>query len=75
MQDVQNIPNPDVNSVEEDDNFGSHSDVQPDSRTDKDSQDMDIERPSEDIPVPPDRQPNAPVEDPPVNEDEKKRIA
>ncbi len=26
MQDIQNIPNPDVNSTEHDDDFGSHSD-------------------------------------------------
>lgn len=70
MQDVQNIPNPDVNSVEEDDNFGSHSDVQPDSRTDKDSQDMDIERPNESIPVPPDSAPSSPVEEPPSERDQ-----
>jgi hypothetical protein len=65
MQDVQNIPNPDVNSVEiEEDGFGSHSDVLPDSRTDRDSQDFDIERPMEDIPLPPHTEPVAPVKDP-----------
>ncbi len=70
MQDVQNIPNPDVNSVEiEDEGFGSHSEVLPDSRTDRDSQDFDIERPMEDIPLPPDSKPAAPVEEPPETRD------
>ncbi|MGI8787744.1 MAG: hypothetical protein ACR2HG_08300 [Pyrinomonadaceae bacterium] len=65
MQDVQNIPNPDVNSTERDDDFGSHSSNQ------------DVERPEEDIPVPPDREPSAPIEEPPVEtgETEPKRIA
>ena len=59
MQDIQNIPNPDVNSNETDDGFGSHSgDVN-----------QDIERPEEDIPVPPDSQPNVPIEEPPTTED------
>lgn len=71
MQDVQNIPNPDVNSTERDDDFGSHSD-------------RDVERPDEDIPVPPDQQPNVGIEEPPdatdkspIEEDqtEPKRIA
>ena len=65
MQDVQNIPNPDVNSVENDDDFGSHSDVHPDSRTDKDSQDFDIERPEENIPSHIDDRRQVPVEEPP----------
>ena len=73
MQDVQNIPNPDVNSTETEDDFGSHS-----------SQNQDIERPDEDIPVPPDGNRNAPVEEPPTeqerapigeDETEPKRIA
>lgn len=66
MQDIQNIPNPDTNSVEIDEGgFGSHSDVLPDSRTDRDSQDFDIERPLEDIPLPPHTEPVAPIEEPP----------
>ena len=53
MQDVQNIPNPDVNSPENNDDFDSHPN-------------KDIERPEEDIPVPPDRQQgNAGIEEPP----------
>jgi hypothetical protein len=71
MQDVQNIPNPDVNSVEiEEKDIGSHSDVLPDSRTDRDSQDYDIERPMEDIPLPPDSKPRVPIEDPPETRDQ-----
>ena len=68
MQDVQNIPNPDVNSTERDDDFGSHSDVHSDTPE-------DIERPT-DNQTPPDRQPNAPVEEPPAEdgEEEPRRI-
>ena len=57
MQDVQNIPNPDVNSTERDDDFGSHSGFP----------NADVEQP-EDNPTPPDRQPNAPVEEPPAED-------
>lgn len=71
MQDVQNIPPPDVNSTERDENFGSHSNIE---------QDLDND---EAIPVPPDQQPTVPIEEPadvdnpPVgeDEDEPKRIA
>jgi hypothetical protein len=73
MQDVQNIPPPDVNPTERDDDFGSHSDIE---------QDLDYED-DETIPVPPDQQPAVPIKEPPdVNkspigedEDEPKRIA
>ena len=58
MQDVQNIPNPDVNSPDAGDDFGSHSD-----------HNQDIERPNEDIPVPPDTNRNVPIEEPPVTHD------
>ena len=57
MQDVQNIPNPDVNSNETEDGFGSHSNNQ------------DVENPKEDIPVPPDSPPHVPIEEPPTTED------
>ncbi len=74
MQDVQNIPSPDVNSIiKDDDDFGSHSDVHPDSRTDRDSPNADIERPTGGIPVPPDTETNAPVEEP-SNETDKPPI-
>ncbi len=74
MQDVQNIPNPDVNSSERDDGFGSHSEV---------DQNDDIEQTGDAIPVPPDTQPAAPIEEPPEtdrprideDQDESKRIA
>ena len=58
MQDVQNIPNPDVNSTETEDDFGSHS------RTNQ-----DVERPEEDIPLPPEGHRNVPVEEPPTERD------
>jgi len=58
MQDVQNIPNPDVNSNETEDDFDSHP-----------SRNQDIERPEEDIPVPPDAERNVPVEEPPTEQD------
>lgn len=56
MQDVQNIPNPDVNSTETEDDFGSHPRHQ------------DVERPEEDIPVPPDGSRSVPIEEPPDEE-------
>jgi hypothetical protein len=58
MQDVQNIPNPDVNSPDAGDDFGSHSE-----------RNQDIERPDEDIPVPPDGNRNVPIEEPPTTQD------
>ena len=66
MQDVQNIPNPDVDSLEigkgDSDDFGSHSDVVNDPRSGRDT---DVERPVEDIPLPPNEKPAVPVEEPP----------
>jgi hypothetical protein len=64
MQDIQNIPNPDVNSIERDDDFGSHSDVEQNPSNDN------TEGEDETVPVPPDRQPSEPIEEPPVSEDE-----
>ena len=49
MQDIQNIPNPD----------GDTPDVDPHPLQD------DIEQPNPDIPVPPDSEPQTPVEEPP----------
>lgn len=49
MQDIQNIPNPDVNTP----------DVDPLPQQD------DIEQPNEGIPVPPDSEPQVPVQEPP----------
>jgi hypothetical protein len=59
MQDVQNIPNPDVNSINSEDDFGSHSDYPAIDRTDVENPDTD------DIPVPPDGEPAYPVKEPP----------
>jgi hypothetical protein len=65
MQDVQNIPNPDVNSVNANEDFRSH-------RTGGQSPDVDTPKPQkgygkDDLPpvVPPDGQPVVPIEDPP----------
>lgn len=58
MQDVQNIPNPDVNSNTTEDDFDSHP------------RNQDIERPEEDIPVPPDAERNVPIEEPPTERDQ-----
>lgn len=59
MQDVQNIPNPDVNSPTAGEDFDSHPR----------SSNEDIERPEEDIPVPPGDAQRAPVEEPPDVQD------
>jgi hypothetical protein len=68
MQDVQNIPNPDVDSFEKEDDFGTHSDINPESRDGNGSQNSDVEQPSRDIPVPPGTESNVPVEEPPAEE-------
>lgn len=71
MQDIQNIPPPDSNPLDIEDNFGSHSDY-----PDIDAQDINAPRDNENtdvegIPVPPDRQDGAtPIEEPPSSEDE-----
>ncbi len=62
MQNAKN--NPDVNSTEFDDDFGSHEDLQ----RDREDNGSDIEhghRHDEVVPVPPDSQPLVPIEDPP----------
>ena len=59
MQDVQNIPNPGVDSINTEDDFGSHSDYPDIDKTDAENSDVD------DIPVPPDSEPAHPVEEPP----------
>ena len=64
MQDVQNIPNPDVDSVVNDNDFGSHSEIPPDLQNERGSQNTDVENPKNDIPLPPDSQPHVPVEEP-----------
>ena len=65
MSNVQNIPNPDVNSVTADEDFGHH-------RGGDGSPDVDTPKPEkgygkDDLPpvVPPDEQPVVPIEDPP----------
>lgn len=54
MQDIQNIPNPDINSTDRDDDFGNHSD----------REETDVEN----IPLPPDEQTPSPIEEPPDTE-------
>ncbi|HEX8639284.1 MAG TPA: hypothetical protein VF692_14535 [Pyrinomonadaceae bacterium] len=49
MQDTSNMPNPDVNSPSVGD----------------DSESTNLERENEELPTPPDRAPNAPIEEPP----------
>ena len=61
MQDVQNIPNPGVDSINTEDDFGSHSDYPDIDKTDAENSDVD------DIPVPPDSEPAHPVEEPPTD--------
>lgn len=61
MQDVQNIPNPDGDSLGTEEDFGSHSDYP--------TIDQDIEQNPDvdDIPVPPDSEPAHPIEEPPAD--------
>ncbi len=60
MQDIQNIPPPDVNSPEKDNDFGNHSDIRPD---------LDGENQRENFPLPSDQPPPVPIEEP--GDDEK----
>lgn len=70
MQDVQNIPNPDTSTNNENEEFGSHSDLNPET------QEGDIETPGKEgdvgeaIPLPADRNPSVSQEDPSVNSSE-----
>ncbi len=69
MQDVQNVPNPDVNSTEKDDDFGSHSDVY------SENQKSDVEKPKGDMPS--DYERSNSIEEPPATDglEESERIA
>jgi hypothetical protein len=72
MQDIQNIPNPDVNSGGGDDgDFGDNSEGI------SDAPNTDVEQPKKENPTPNDRIPSAPIEEPPADEDaaEPKRYA
>lgn len=55
MQDVQNIPNPDVNSTVREDDFGSHSDIEQ----------VHDENEENKIPLPDNEPKPAPIEEPP----------
>lgn len=61
MQDVQNIPNPDVDSPVEDNDFGNHSDIE---REEREKEDGGVEN----IPLPPDEPKPASIEEPPDTE-------
>lgn len=56
MQDIQNIPNPDVDIIEDGGDFGSHSD--------RDAPNTDVEQPKKEAPSDRD-EPRAPVVEPP----------
>lgn len=60
MQDIQNIPNPDVNSTESEDEFGNHSDIERENESNENV---------EDIPLPPNEPKPAPIEEPPDDQD------
>jgi hypothetical protein len=61
MQDIQNIPNPDINSTQRQDDFGIHSDIE----RENESNNSDVEN----IPLPPTEPKPAPVEEPPEETD------
>ena len=60
MQDIQNIPNPDVNSTESEDEFGNRSDIERENESGSDT---------ENIPLPPTEPKPAAVEEPPDETD------
>ena len=60
MQDIQNIPNPDVNSTEREDQFGNHSDIERENESNKNV---------ETIPLPPAERRSAQIEEPPDDTD------
>ncbi len=57
MQDIQNIPNPDINSTERTDEFGNHSDIEGENES---------RREVEKIPLPPIEPIPSPVKEPPA---------
>jgi hypothetical protein len=61
MQDVQNIPNPDVNSTEREDDFGNHSDIERENESDNTDTDN--------IPLPPTEPKPSNIEEPPDDTD------
>jgi hypothetical protein len=69
MQDIENIPNPDVNSTESEDEYGNRTDIEGENG----SGDTDTEN----IPLPPTEPKPAAIEEPPDTEkaaiDEPKR--
>jgi hypothetical protein len=63
MQDIQNIPNPDVNSTETEDRYGNRPDIERENESNENV---------ENIPLPPTEPKPAPVEEPPADADRAK---
>ena len=63
MQDIQNIPNPDVNSTESEDSYGNRTDIEGENTSNESV---------EDIPLPPTEPKPASIEEPPEVEDQPK---
>ncbi len=62
MQDIQNIPNPNANSTEREDEFGNHSDIERENESNRDIENKQL---------PPD-EPNVPqIEEPPAETERK----
>lgn len=59
MQDIQNIPNPNVNSIKDEDEFGNHSDIERENESKSDV---------ENVPLPGNEPKPAPIEEPPNTE-------
>lgn len=60
MQDINNIPNPDVNSTEQEDRYGNDYDIE---RENENNENV------EDIPLPPTEPKPASIEEPPDSKD------
>jgi len=58
---MQNTPNPDVNSPMTDDNSDSNTDIERENDNDAGNENVEI-------PIPPDKQPNSSIEEPPDTE-------
>lgn len=63
MENTKNTSNPDVNSLNYDDDFNELTEAE------QEKINNDISQTDEDIPLPPDSRPSAPVEEPPESEE------
>jgi hypothetical protein len=68
MQDIQNIPNPDVNSYDPNIDPGGNKGIQHDPRDPRDDIEKDID--SDVVPVPPDVEKRQQIEEPSERDDE-----